>query len=63
MWTKLLNWIKKNWLFVLNPLVLFIVYVLVSDKVTSAEILVALTFMANVAYWGYKLFNRPPKKV
>ena len=56
--------LKKNWLFVLNPLIIIISYFIIYDnQFSGVELLLALTFMANLVYWGYKLFSKPPKKV
>lgn len=56
---KLKNWFKKNWLFILNPLVIIVAYSKVYEKGFSGiEVLLALTFMANVGYWGYKWFTK-----
>jgi hypothetical protein len=55
---KILDWLKANWLFILNPLIIFIAYSHIFEKgFTGIEVLLALTLMANVGYWGYKLFS------
>lgn len=59
---KIINWLKKNWLFILNPLVIIVAYSKVFEKgFTGIEVLLALTFMANVGYWGYKWFTKSDK--
>lgn len=64
MWTKIKNWIKKNWLFVLNPLIIFIVYSIIYDKGFGlAEALLGVTLLANVAFWVYKTWGPKPKPV
>lgn len=56
---KILDWLKKNWLFILNPLIIAIAYSNVYEKgFTGIEVLLALTLMANIGYWGYKLFSK-----
>lgn len=56
---KLLAWLKKNWLFLLNPLVIAVAYSNVYQKgLTGTEVLLAFAFMANVGYWGYKYFSK-----
>jgi hypothetical protein len=58
LWEKIKAWLKKNWLFVLNPLIIAIAYSNVFEKgFTGIEVLLALGIMANVGYWGYKLFS------
>lgn len=54
---KILDWLKANWLFILNPLIIAIAYSHIFEKgFTGIEVLLGLTIMANVGYWGYKLF-------
>lgn len=62
MWTKIKTWLKKNWLFVLNPLVIFIVYSMIYEKgFDVAEALMGLTILANVGFWVYKTWGPKPK--
>lgn len=59
LWEKLLAWLKINWLFLLNPLIIAIAYSHIYEKGFSGiELILALTLMANIAYWGYKIFNK-----
>jgi hypothetical protein len=59
---KILDWLKANWLFILNPLIIFIAYSHIFEKgFTGIEVLLALTLMANVGFWGWKWFNHSSK--
>lgn len=63
MWAKFKNWVKKNWLFVLNPVVIAIVYSIISDKgFEVVELLLGLTLFLNITYWVYTIWG-PKKKV
>jgi hypothetical protein len=56
---KLKIWLKENWLFILNPVIIAIAYSHIYEKGFSGiEVLLALTLMANIGYWGYKLFSK-----
>ena len=62
--TKIWPWMKQYWVMVLNPVVIAIAYNTVFDKgFTGIEVLLALTLLCNVGYWGYKIFSGDPKKV
>jgi hypothetical protein len=55
---KIKKWFKKNWLFILNPVIIAIAYSHIFEKgFTGIEVLLALTLMANIGYWGYVLFS------
>jgi hypothetical protein len=59
---KLLTWLKENWLFILNPLIIGIAYSHIFEKgFTGIEVLLALTIMANVGFWGWKWFTKSSK--
>jgi hypothetical protein len=59
LWEKVKAWLKINWLFLLNPLIIGIAYSHIYEKgFTGIEVLLALTLMANIGYWGYKLFSK-----
>jgi hypothetical protein len=59
LWEKIKAWLGKNWLFVLNPLIIAISYSHIFEKgFTGIEVLLAFTLMANIGYWGYKLFSK-----
>ena len=63
LWEKIVAWLKANWLFVLNPLIILIAYSHIFEKGFSGiEVLLALTLMANVGYWGFKWFMGAGKK-
>jgi hypothetical protein len=59
---KILDWLKANWLFILNPLIILIAYSHIFEKgFTGIEVLLALTLMANVGFWGWKWFTKSSK--
>lgn len=56
---KIKAWFKKNWMIVVNYLVIFTAYSLVYDKgVVLAEVLLGLWLFASAAIGGYKWFTR-----
>jgi len=66
MWNKLKAWFVKNWMIVVNYLVIVLVYNNVYGKegVLFSEVLMGLWIFASIAYGGYKWFiSRPVKKV
>lgn len=55
--TKIWPWMKKYWVMVVNPIIIAIAYSAVFEKgFTGIEVLLALTLMANIGYWGYVWF-------
>jgi hypothetical protein len=59
-WEKLKAWFKKNWMIVVNYLIIFISYSIIYGKegVVGAETLLGLWLFASAAYGGYKLFMK-----
>lgn len=56
----MINWFKKNWMIVINYLVIFIAYSNIYSKegVVLAEVLLGLWLFASAAYGMYKLFMK-----
>lgn len=57
-WEKIKAWFKKNWMIVVNYLVIFIAYSIIygKDGVVVAEALLGLWLFASAAYGAYKWF-------
>jgi hypothetical protein len=55
---KLKTWFKKNWMIVVNYLIIFISYSIIygKDGVVGAEVLLGLWLFASAAYGTYKFF-------
>lgn len=60
--SKMLPWLKKNWMVIVNYLVIFIAYSIVygHDGVVVAETLLGLWLFVSAAYAAYKFLV--PKK-
>jgi hypothetical protein len=60
LWEKVKAWFLKNWLMVVNYLVILIAYSNVQGKdgVVLAEVLLGLWIFTSVAYGGYKWFKK-----
>jgi hypothetical protein len=53
--TKVWPWLKKNWMVIVNYLVIFISYSIIYNKgVEVAETLLGLWIFVSLAYAGYK---------
>lgn len=59
-WEKLKAWFKKNWMIVVNYLIIFISYSIIygKDDVVGAEALLGLWLFASAAYGMYKIFMK-----
>ena len=56
---KVTDFLKKAWLFILNPLALAVLYVIVDvDAQPWVSAVIGLTLFANAAYWAYELFKK-----
>lgn len=57
---KIKAWFKKNWMIVLNYLIIFISYSIIFGKegVVGAEVLLGLWLFASAAYGAYKWFMK-----
>lgn len=60
LWEKVKAWFLKNWLLVVNYLVIFLAYSNVYEKegVLFAEVLLGLWLFVSAAYGGYKWFMK-----
>jgi hypothetical protein len=58
---KPLVWFKKNWMIVVNYLVILLAYNNIYGKegVVGAEVLLGLWIFVSIAYAGWKWFNKP----
>lgn len=56
MWEKIKTWFIKNWMIVINYLVIFIAYSIIfgKDGVVWAELLLGLWLFVSFAYGLYK---------
>jgi len=59
-WEKLKAWFKKNWMIIVNYLIIFISYSIIygKDGVVGAEALLGLWLFASAAYGMYKIFMK-----
>jgi hypothetical protein len=59
-WDKIKDWFKKNWMIVVNYLVIFLAYSICygKDGVVGAEVLLGLWLFASAAYGMYKIFMK-----
>lgn len=57
---KIKAWFKKNWMIVINYLIIIISYSTIygKDGVVAAEVLLGLWLFASAAYGGYKWFMK-----
>ena len=56
---KILDFVNTYWLMILNPLVILLTYSELFEKgFTLTEVILALTLLVNIGYWGYKIFNK-----
>lgn len=57
-WEKIKSWFKKNWMIVVNYLVIFIAYSIIygKDDTLLAEALLGLWLFISAAYGAYKWF-------
>ena len=66
MWNKLKAWFAKNWMIVVNYLVIVLVYnnIYGKEDVLFSEVLMGLWIFASIAYGAFKWFvKKPVKKV
>lgn len=60
-WNKFKTWFLKNWLLIVNYIVIFVAYSIVYDKNTWAELILGLWLFVSAAYGMYKWFIGKPK--
>ena len=56
---KIKDWLKTNWLQIVNMIILFLA---ATSQSIYTTVLVSLWFMVLVGYYGYKLFINTGKK-
>lgn len=58
MWQKIINWSLKNWLLLVNYIVIFVSYsnVYGHEELVGTETLLGLWIFVSAAYVLYKLF-------
>lgn len=55
-------WARNNWVAILNLIVVVVVFVLLlSKKSVVVDVLLGVTFLANILYLGYTWLNPQPE--